>query len=129
VNGALVIMGAADLPFMSLALGLVGAAAVVSAAALMTKTDLFSPLRYCGRLSIVIYLAFFLPMAATRVVLLKTGIVTDIGAISLIATTAGVVGALIWYWTVRYTPFRWLFERPAWARLTPSPARTLQPAE
>ena len=31
----------------------------------MAKSDLFRPLRYCGRNSIVIYLAFFLPMAAT----------------------------------------------------------------
>jgi uncharacterized membrane protein YcfT len=33
------------------------------------------PLRYCGRNSIVIYLAFFLPMAR-RALLLKTGIIT-----------------------------------------------------
>jgi uncharacterized membrane protein YcfT len=129
LNGALVVAGYADLPFVSLALGLVGAAAVVSVAVLMARTDLFSPLRYCGRQSIVIYLAFFLPMAATRIALLKTGIVTDIGTISLLVTLAGVTGALIWYWAVRGTPFRFLFERPAWARLAPAPARTLQPAE
>jgi uncharacterized membrane protein YcfT len=70
LNGALVVAGYADLPFVSLALGLVGAAAVVSVAALMANSDLFSPLRYCGRQSIVIYLAFFLPMAATRIALL-----------------------------------------------------------
>ena len=45
--------------------------------------------------SIVIYLAFFLPMAATRTVLLKTGIITDLGTISLIVTAAGVIGALV----------------------------------
>ena len=55
-------------------------------------------------------------MAATRTVLLKTGIITDLGTVSLIVTTAGVIGALCWYWAVRGTPFRFLFERPAWAQ-------------
>ena len=71
VNGTLVHLGYETLPFVSLALGLAGACAVVSVAALMAKSDLFRPLRYCGRNSIVIYLAFFLPMAATRALLLQ----------------------------------------------------------
>lgn len=41
----------------------------LTAAALMAESDVFKPLRYCGRNSIIIYLAFFLPMAATRDVL------------------------------------------------------------
>jgi uncharacterized membrane protein YcfT len=129
VNGAFVMAGYADVPLVSLGLGLVGAAAVVAVAALMAKADLFSSLRYCGRQSIVIYLAFFLPMAATRMALLKTGIITDIGTISLLVTLAGVIGALMWYLMVRNTPFRFLFERPAWARLAPARTRALQPAE
>ena len=68
-------------------------------------------------------------MAASRIVLLKTGIITDIGTISLLVTTAGVVGALMLYWLVRNTPFRFLFERPAWARLERKRAPALQPAE
>jgi uncharacterized membrane protein YcfT len=129
LNGALVVYGFADLPFISLGLGLIGASAVVAIAALMAKTDLFSPLRYCGRQSIVIYLAFFLPMAVTRIALLKTGVITDLGTISLLVTLAGVVGALVWYWAARNTPFRFLFERPVWAQLTPARTRALQPAE
>jgi uncharacterized membrane protein YcfT len=129
VNGALVLAGFADLPIVSLALGLVGAAAVVSVAALMARIDLFSPLRYCGQQSIVIYLAFFLPMAVTRIALLKTGWIADLGAVSLIVTLAGVIGALAWYWAARNTPFRFLFERPAWARLKPARSPAMQPAE
>jgi uncharacterized membrane protein YcfT len=129
INGALVEAGYADLPVVSLALGLMGAAAVVALAALMAKGDLFRPLRYCGRQSIIIYLAFFLPMAATRIALLKTGIIADTGTVSLIVTLAGVIGALAWYWAVRNTAFRVLFQRPAWARLTPARRRALQPAE
>jgi uncharacterized membrane protein YcfT len=129
VNGGLVAMGCADLPLVSLGLGFLGALAVVSVAALMAKSDLFQPLRYCGRNSIVIYLAFFLPMAATRIALLKTGLITDLGTVSLIVTLVGVIGALAWFWAVRGTWFRFLFERPAWARLKPARMPALQPAE
>jgi uncharacterized membrane protein YcfT len=93
------------------------------------QVDWIRWLRYCGEHSIVIYLAFFLPMAATRTVLIKTGVVTDIGTMSALVTFAGVFGALVWYWAVRSTPFRFLFERPAWTRLTPVRSRAMQPAE
>jgi uncharacterized membrane protein YcfT len=129
LNGALVAAGFADLPLVSLALGFAGACAVVAGAALVADRDLFRPLRYCGRNSIVIYLAFFLPMAATRIALLKTGIIDDVGSIALLVTAAGIIGALAWYWAVRGTPLRFLFERPAWARLTPARRPALQPAE
>ena len=102
---------------------------MVSGSALMAKSDLFRPLRYCGRNSIVIYLAFFLPMAATRTLLLKTGIIPDIGVVAIVVTAAGVIGALVIFWMVRGTPLRFLFERPAAFWLTPKPRMTLQPAE
>ena len=44
------------------------------------------PLRYAGQHSIVIYLAFFLPMAATRVALLKFAPDLDLGVVALIVT-------------------------------------------
>ncbi len=94
------------------------------------KRDLLPPLRYCGEHSIVIYLAFFLPMAATRTLLLKTGVIADIGTMSALTTLAGVTGALAVYWLVRGTRLRFLFERPLSFRLARkrrTPA--LQPAE
>ena len=48
------------------------------------------PLRWLGAHSIVVYLAFFLPMALARTVLLKSGIITDIGTISLLTVICGV---------------------------------------
>src|SRR5256886_2414614 len=60
LNGFYVFSGLADKPFVSLTLGLIGAAAVVSVSALMAKSDVFAALRYLGRNSIVVYLAFFL---------------------------------------------------------------------
>src|SRR5262249_31266118 len=93
LDGVAVFGGWSKLPLVSLGLGLIGAAAVVSFSALLAKASLFAPLRLCGRNSIVIYLAFFLPMATTRVLLLETEMIGDIGVVSLIVTTAGVLGA------------------------------------
>jgi uncharacterized membrane protein YcfT len=133
INGALVFYGLSELPGVSLGLGLIGAMAVVTVSALMARSDLFRPLRYCGRNSIVIYLAFFLPMALSRTLLLKTGWIADIGAVSLVVTATGVIGALLLFWTVRPTFLRFLFERPDRFWIAPKkerePALALQPAE
>jgi uncharacterized membrane protein YcfT len=129
LNYVFVFRGWADLPFVSLALGLLGACAVVSISALLAKIDLLTPLRWCGENSIVIYLAFFLPMAVSRTVMLKTGIITDVGTISLLVTIAGVVTPLIAVWMIRGTRLRFLFERPEAFKLKSKPRLTLQPAE
>ena len=133
INGAAVFAGYATLAFASLALGLVGAAAVATVSSLMAMHDVFRPLRYCGRNSIVIYLAFFLPMAAMRTLLLKTGWIPDVGTMSVIITAAGVFGSLALFWAVRGTRAKFLFERPAqfWLvpKTAPKPKLTLQPAE
>ena len=132
-NGAMVHTGYAPLPLFSLALGLIGAAAVATVSSLMALHDVFRPLRYCGRNSIVIYLAFFLPMAAMRALLLKTGWIPDVGTMSVIITAAGVLGSLALFWAVRGSRAKFLFERPAQFWLVPKPAPkpklTLQPAE
>lgn len=108
----------AALPVASLALAFLGAAAVIAVAALMSGTTLFGPLRYCGANSIVVYLAFFIPAVLARAVLKRQDIVSDVGTLSLIATLAGVLGALVLYWVVRGTRLRFLFERPGWFRLS-----------
>ena len=133
VNGTLVYFHYEQMPFVSLALGLVGACAVVTVSALMTLHDVFRPLRFCGRNSIVVYLAFFLPMAATRALLLRTGVIADVGTMSVVITIAGVLGSLALYFAVRGTWAKFLFERPAafWLtpKPTPKPKLALQPAE
>jgi uncharacterized membrane protein YcfT len=128
-NGILVMRGIADAPVISLIFGLLGAVAVMRIAVLLAQRSFWAPLTYCGQHSIVIYLSFFLFMAASRSVLIKTGVITDLGTISLIVTAAGVIGPLVLFWIVRGTWFRFLFERPAQFWLTPRPRPTLQPAE
>ena len=133
LNGAMVAVGSAELPFISLALGLAGAGAVVAAAALMAGGDLFRPLRECGRSWIMIYVAFALPMAAALTYLpalfAKAGIALDPGALSLLVTICAVVGPLALFWAVRRTPLCFLFDRPQFLRLRPGRRPVLQPAE
>ena len=83
---------------VSLALGLAGACAIISTGTLLARMHWLDFLRFCGEHSIVIYLAFFLPMAATRTLLLQDGLIHDIGAVSLIVTIVGVAGALAIWW-------------------------------
>ena len=113
----------ATCPCVSLALGFAGAFAVVAVASLIARTrSRRSPSRWLGEHSIVIYLAFFLPMAVSRAILLKTGIVPDIGTVSLLVTLSGIVGPILLYAMIQWTGYgRFLFERPAWATLDVRP--------
>lgn len=129
LNGVLVQAGVSHLPVVSLLLGYAGAAAIIVVAALLDKARLLDGIRYCGEQSLVVYLAFFLPMAASRAILLKTGVITDVGVIALLVTICGVVGALGWWWAVRRTPLAFLFDRPASFWLTPKPRIVMQAAE
>ena len=129
VNGLMVFSGLAFLPGLSLLMGFVGAAAVIALAALLSKVRFLDVLRYAGRHSIAIYLAFFLPMAATRYVLLKTGIIPDLGTVALIVTVCAIAGPLVLQLLVRNSPFSFLFERPAWLRFDQPRHPALQPAE
>jgi uncharacterized membrane protein YcfT len=130
VNGGLVVSGLGDWPLISLALGLAGACAIVVIGTLLAQARWLEFLRYCGEHSIVIYLAFFLPMAATRTLLLKFGPIHDIGTVSLLVTIAGILGALAIWWAARGTRANFLFERPAAFWIAPRKTRAgLQAAE
>jgi uncharacterized membrane protein YcfT len=128
-NGVLVFTGLAPLPGIALALGFVGAAAVVTFAALLAKGGWLKALRHAGANSIVVYLAFFLPMALTRSVLIKLGVISDVGTVSLIVTAVAVVAPLVLHALVRGTALRFLFERPAIFWLSGAPKNRLMAAE
>ena len=129
IDAGLVYIGFAQWPVISLVLGFAGAGAVIVAGTLLARAKLFGFLRYCGAHSIVIYLAFFLPMAAARALLLKFS-PFDIGTISLLVTIGGVAGALALWRLALALGADFLFERPDAFRLAPKgkPA-ALQPAE
>jgi uncharacterized membrane protein YcfT len=107
----------ADLPMISIALGGMGAMAIVILAAQLSKFDVAPFIRYCGANSIVLYISFTIPMALTRVVLLKTGVITDTGVASLVVWLAALTSPLIVHLLVKRTPLKALYERPTWATL------------
>ena len=130
INGSLVASGFSESPLVSLMLGLCGACAIVTLGTLLARAHWLNFLRFCGEHSIVIYLAFFLPMAATRTLLLRAGLIHDIGAISLIVTIVGMVGALALWRAALAVGANFLFERPAAFWIAPKKAgRVLQAAE
>jgi uncharacterized membrane protein YcfT len=130
INGSLVVSGFSEWPLISLALGLAGAGAIVTLGTLLARAHWLDFLRFCGEHSIVIYLAFFLPMAATRTLLLRAGLIHDIGTISLVVTIAGVAGALALWRIALAVRANFLFERPTAFWIAPKkPQATLQPAE
>jgi uncharacterized membrane protein YcfT len=130
VNGGLVLSGVGHWPLISLALGFAGAVAIIVMGTLLARMQWLNFLRTCGEHSIVIYLAFFLPMAVTRTLLLKTGVIADIGTISLIVTVAGIAGAVLIWRLALAVRADFLFERPAAFWVAPKKAApTLQPAE
>jgi uncharacterized membrane protein YcfT len=133
VEAVAVFGGYSEIPGIGLALGFVGAIAVVTLATALSRTDWMGAIRYCGKHSIVIYLAFFLPMAVSRTVLLKSGVITDVGTISLLVTLAGITAPILFYALIQRTGVgKFLFERPDWAKIDGpyrQPREALVPAE
>ena len=125
VDGGLVVLGMSEWPVISLMLGLAGACAIITIGTLLARMNWLKSLRFCGEHSIVIYLAFFLPMATTRTLLLKTGVIADIGTISLIVTIIGVLGALAIWRMALALGANFLFERPTAFWIAPKKAHAL----
>ncbi|MGE5158919.1 MAG: acyltransferase family protein [Gemmatimonas sp.] len=130
IDAGLVAAGYSELPVVSLLLGLAGACAIVTIGTLLAHARWLDFLRFCGEHSIVIYLAFFLPMAASRTLLLKLGVIHDVGLLSLVVTIIGVLGALLIWRLALSAHADFLFERPDAFWIAPKkPVRALQAAE
>ena len=130
VNGGLVFAGFSEWPLVSLALGFAGAVAIIVAGTLLARANWLGVLRFCGEHSIVIYLAFFLPMATARTLLVKTNVIPDVGVMALLVTIAGITGALTMWWVAKRVGANFLFERPAAFWIAPAkPRQALQAAE
>lgn len=107
-----------------LVLGHAGAFGVITLSVLLAGR--LGWVAYCGRNSLVIYLGFFIPMALTRVLLIKTEMEFDVGTASLLLTLLCVALPLALHRLVRGTIFGFLFERPRWFRLTPKAKRSAE---
>jgi len=108
----------AAVPLFSLAFGAAGAFAIISLTALLSRLRFTAVLSYLGRNSIVVYLAFFLPMVITREILIRLAPSLDLGTMSLAVLIVSIVVPVIAWEATRITGwFNWLFVRPKWAKI------------
>lgn len=107
-----------------LVLGHAGALGVIAFSALFAGH--LGWIAYCGRNSLPIYLAFFIPMAATRIALIRTDLEFDVGTASLLLTLLCVALPLVLHRLVGGTMLRFLFERPRWFRLSFAGRRSVE---
>lgn len=91
------LLGFAAMPVVHVAFALAGAMALITIAALLRYAPGMDLLRWIGRNTIVVYLGFFLPMAIARTVMIKLGIIGDVGTISLLTSISAIIGAVIMY--------------------------------
>ena len=111
------VMGYAGLPGVHLVLALVGTAALCVTAALLTRLPWMNWLQWMGSKSLVIYVAFVLPMGISRTVFIKLGLLEPTVLTSATMAVA-IISPLVLYWLVLRTGVgHFLFERPEWAHL------------
>lgn len=109
--------GLADVPGLSLSYAIFGALAVVVFATIMEQSGLFGWLAFCGRNSLTIYLSFVIPMAASRILIIRSGLIDDVGIVSALVTAIAISASLAAGLAAKGTPLGFLFTRPGWARL------------
>ncbi len=126
-------MGLAGLPGMRIVFAFLGMLAIFISAALLVRLPAMSWLAWIGARSIVLYVAFALPMTAVRLVLIKLNLVPDVTMLSIVVYAAALIGPFVLYALVQWTGYgKFLFERPSWFSLNRwrAPARpSLSPAE
>jgi uncharacterized membrane protein YcfT len=111
-------MGSAVLPGLHFVLAVAGTLALCIACGLVVNLPFSSWLVSLGKHSLVIYLAFTIPMSLFRAVALKSGLITDTGMLSVLVIIVSIVSSLAVYVTVKWTGIgNFLFERPRWASL------------
>ena len=127
LNGWIVFGGFSQLPVIELAMGYAGTGAVIAVGVLLSKFNFGNFVAYCGQNSILIFLSYFIFMAGTRIVLLKSDLVSDPGIIALIVTFSGVAGPLVFFQIIRKTPLVFLYQRhPVAHIISAKPAGKIQ---
>jgi uncharacterized membrane protein YcfT len=134
INGALVFspgyafeadgfqMGLAGLPVLHLVLAIAGALAICVMSALLAKLAFMDWLRWLGSKSLIVYLAFALPMSAVRIASIKLGLITDVTVLSLVVFVVALAAPVALYGLIQWTgQGKFLFERPAWAHIPGTP--------
>jgi uncharacterized membrane protein YcfT len=105
----------------SLLVGVTGALALVVAAVHLARGPAGQALAYAGTRSLAIYVSFTIPMAATRIVLVKSGLIADAGLVSLLVTITALLAPLAFEALARRFGLSLLFDLP---RVRPAAALT-----
>ena len=126
-------MGIAATPGLHLIYASLGIMALFTLAGLLSRLPVMAWLTWVGRHSLMIYVAFALPMTMTRLLVLRSGLVDSPDLASAIVFAVAVTTPLVLYALVKKTGVaRFLFTRPAAFHIDrPAPARraSLSPAE
>jgi uncharacterized membrane protein YcfT len=127
VNEGFVLARLHEAPGFSLVLGFAGIGGVIAVAAMLQESRGMDWLRYLGRNSIVVFLAFYIPMVTAAKLLWRFAPPLDRGTTALLITIIGVFVPVIVHAVLRHTPARILFVRPRWAQLgTGEPVKARQ---
>ncbi|TGT71200.1 acyltransferase [bacterium M00.F.Ca.ET.159.01.1.1] len=111
-------MGLAAWPPLHLALAIAGAVALCVAGGFLSKFASMEWLRWLGEHSLVVYVAFTIPMSIFRGIMLASGLLTGTGMLSFAVLLVSVVSPALLYFIVKRIGFgTFLFERPAWAHI------------
>jgi uncharacterized membrane protein YcfT len=96
----------------SLLLGVTGALALVVVAVHLARGPVGQALAYAGTRSLAIYVSFTIPMAAMRIVLVKAGLIADVGLVSLLVTSTALLAPLVVEAVARRFGLSLLFDLP-----------------
>ncbi|MDX8481739.1 acyltransferase family protein [Mesorhizobium sp. VK24D] len=111
-------MGLAAWPPLHLVLAVAGALALCVVGGFLSKFASMEWLRWLGEHSLVVYVAFTIPMSLFRGAALSSGLLTETGMLSLAVLLVSVISPVILYAIVKRTGLgMFLFERPAWAHI------------
>jgi uncharacterized membrane protein YcfT len=86
--------------------------------ALLSKLSYMNWLRWLGEHSLVVYVAFTLPMSIFRGLAMWSGLLTETGPLSSCVLLVATASPVLLYLIIQRVGFGiFLFERPGWARI------------
>ena len=118
--GVIVYAGLIDYRVVELATGYIGGAGTIMLVAILAKKGYAKPLSFVGARSLYVFLAFFLPMAATRVAMIKLGFENG-DFITLVSLIMAIGMPILAYEITKNTVLDFVFKRPSFFRLKPVP--------
>lgn len=117
LNQTAVSMGWTVSSLGALIFGFIGITAVIALSCLVAPVRALGWLRFLGANSIVVYLGFYIPLQVFIDLYLRSGWRWDINLLASVLVVASTVAPVMLFLGVRHTWARFLFERPAWARI------------